>query len=558
MQTHKKTLVLGFDGIPWSFLEPLLQAGQTPTMQRLLAEGSHGTLAAPLPAWTPVAWASICTGKGPDKHGVFGLRWRKPDTPDLWPTTSDDRLGTPFWSYLNAAGVRVGLVNVPFTYPVTPIDGFMVAGFGTPAQADLFATPDDALQTIRTHYPNYRPMIDYSQGAPESTESMWQAEITLQREQVDVALMLAEQHDVDLLAINLMLFDHTDHFAQDIEWVEKAIRQTDADIARLIAGFEPENVMVVADHGARRISGEYLLYNWLLDHGYIAHKPRSADERSAALNHVLHGWLNSRGYTGGRETMRRAVLRRALMQLPDSVVGGVWRQLEAAYPSVRQYVAYSDALDAEESLLLPQSMHYGMLHYNTTRIGGVSAETRDAILHALKQHAADLRDPVSGAPIIEHVYSYAELYDAPKMPHAPDIILDCYTTQWGVRTAYRALAPASAHGRYFSEELDEIFALHSRDGLFVFAGVDFASSQLPKAYNVWDVTATLLNLYDIPIPDDFDSKAMRDTLRPQFAKATPLRAQPGDEVMAPAYNRSYSTTDQNELLAQMRALGYVE
>jgi predicted AlkP superfamily phosphohydrolase/phosphomutase len=41
----------------------------------------------------------------------------------------------PFWQRLNEAGLRVGLVNVPFTYPADSIDGFVVTGFGAPEQA---------------------------------------------------------------------------------------------------------------------------------------------------------------------------------------------------------------------------------------------------------------------------------------------------------------------------------------------------------------------------------------------------------------------------------------
>ena len=40
------------------------------------------------------------------------------------PVTPKDRKGIPFWKYLNKYGHKVGIVNIPTTYPADKVDGF--------------------------------------------------------------------------------------------------------------------------------------------------------------------------------------------------------------------------------------------------------------------------------------------------------------------------------------------------------------------------------------------------------------------------------------------------
>jgi predicted AlkP superfamily phosphohydrolase/phosphomutase len=149
-----RTLVVGLDAACWAYVNPLLEAGRLPALQRLMSEGTSGTLHSTLPALTPTAWASIITGKNPGKHGVFDMLWRRPGAYDFQPTSGAVRVGTPFWKRLNERGIRVGLVSVPFTYPPEEIDGFVVCGFGAPESAVDIAAPAGARTWIDAHFNN--------------------------------------------------------------------------------------------------------------------------------------------------------------------------------------------------------------------------------------------------------------------------------------------------------------------------------------------------------------------------------------------------------------------
>lgn len=216
-----------------------------------------------MPPWTPTAWSSLVTAKNPGKHGVFDMLWRKPGDYEFKPTNAPIRQGTPFWQYLNEAGIRVGLVNVPFTHPPTPIEGFMLCGFGTPDSVRDLTWPPEALAWLEDCFGPYHPVVSTEvlrSGRPEeilATEKRHQAYL------VEAAAAMAEQYQVDVLVINLMLTDHANHKMPTMELVQEAYLQSDADLAALLSSFQPDNVLLISDHGSSRLKGDFLLNVWL-------------------------------------------------------------------------------------------------------------------------------------------------------------------------------------------------------------------------------------------------------------------------------------------------------
>ena len=93
----ERLLLLGWGGADWTMIQPLLDAGELPHPERLINEGTMGTLASLRPVVPSMLWTSMVTGKRADHHGVFGamsfgpmasvcVRWRaRPGVWPLWP-----------------------------------------------------------------------------------------------------------------------------------------------------------------------------------------------------------------------------------------------------------------------------------------------------------------------------------------------------------------------------------------------------------------------------------------------------------------------------------------
>ena len=561
MANRKKTLVVGLDAVCWRYLNPLLEAGRVPTLQGLIDQGVSGKLISTMPAWTPVAWASIITGKNPGKHGVFDMMWRYPGSYAFTPTNNHLRLGTPFWEYLNREGFRSGLVNVPFTHPLDPLDGFAVAGFGTPESSQGLTYPRYLANQIEAEFGTFKPVVS-AKLFKSSPEIIFKAEREHQAEQVEMASKFSREFDVDVLAINLMLPDHANHYMPDMADVERAICESDKDLGKLIEAFKPDHIMVLSDHGSRRVKGDFLLYAWLRDNGYCVLEERGPAEREAALNWIIKQWIQSRTkMNGSSERALRFLLRTSLPRLPRSLAERFWDSAEGIIPFAREHVKFSEQLDFQKTKVFPGSSYAGLLFINLMGRepdGVVPAEERPALMEKLSASLNQLVNPDNDEPLFTSIYERENIYRGPALKYGPDLILDSYDSPWNILESLKRGARAEAiHDQYFVANSTN-YGWHSRDGIFIFSGPDFASGSFLADGHVMDIPATLLRLYGIPIPEDYDGRPMAEVFTPKFLEQNPAHTQPGDNQTEFALDTLYSEQESEQLVEQLRGLGYLE
>jgi predicted AlkP superfamily phosphohydrolase/phosphomutase len=109
----------------WDIIRPLLLRGQLPNMASLIKRGVYGklrTLGAPN---CPKVYAAVATSTPPEQNGVTGFI--------VGGQTANTHMlkQEPLWSTLSKNGVTVGMANVPATFPVMPVNGYMVSGMLT-------------------------------------------------------------------------------------------------------------------------------------------------------------------------------------------------------------------------------------------------------------------------------------------------------------------------------------------------------------------------------------------------------------------------------------------
>lgn len=560
-----KTLLVGLDAACWEYVEPLVRAGRMPTLQRLMSNGASGKLHSTLPAATPVAWSSIITGKNPGKHGIFDMMWRQPGSYNLSLTNNQGRRGRPFWQRLNEAGLRVGLVNVPFTYPPRPVNGFVVCGFGSPLSATDLTYPAGLQSQLQQRFGHFEPIVNpklFRKGRPAD---ILQAEIAHQKQLVEIACDLADDYQVDVLVINLMLPDHANHKMPEMAQVEEALCQSDRDAGRLIERFRPDNTLLISDHGSRRLQGDFLLHVWLRDNGYAVWEPRNPAGQQQALNWVIMEWLKkTKGLSGRPEQGSRWLMRQTLNRLPAK---GLWQWLEKSVPLAQDHVRWSGRLDYAQSSLFFGNRSSGLLYLNIAGrdpAGLIPADRVKAFVEKLASQLTNITDP-DGRPVLAGLYPKEQLYHGPALPQAPDLILDIYQSPWNTITAYRRQAIAESRGVALSAMQRPYFAAnrnnygwHSRDGIFAFSGPAFSSGRNQLKGHVMDIPATLLYLHNLPIPDDYDGQVMVDSLRPGHLANQPITHQPGETGEEDTLPLTYSDNESEELVSHLRALGYVD
>jgi len=145
----RRVVMLLLDGVSLEYIWPQAAAGRLPNFARLLDTGATLDLATVRPTGPGPVWASVATGLYPDKTGVRSgahyTAWNAPQPVDLLPdhcfshalvhlgavrqvpSTSEAWRARPLWSLLSDAGIRVGVVRWPLTYPAPAVDGFVVS-----------------------------------------------------------------------------------------------------------------------------------------------------------------------------------------------------------------------------------------------------------------------------------------------------------------------------------------------------------------------------------------------------------------------------------------------
>lgn len=533
-----------------------------PRLRQLLDSGAWGSMRSTVPPWTPTAWATLVTGKNPGKHGVFGMLWRRPGTYQFAPTSGKLRTGTPFWKRLNACGIKVGLVNIPFTYPPDPMDGFVVAGFGSPETASDVTYPPELTTFIEQRWGKYEPVVDARFLQTAQPDDILAKEKAHQRLQVEIATDLADRYQVDVLVINLMLTDHANHKMPRMEQVWDAYRQADKDLAELIDAYRPDNVMLISDHGSSRLKGDFLLNAWLRDQGYYVQMENDASGRSAALNWILMRWLRRiRGWKGLGELIVRVSIRETLFKLPRRMRDDFWRRLEKDIPFASEHVLLSHLPDYKRTQVFPGSAFAGLLYLNVIgreTTGVVPPEDRQRLAAEIAGKLREIKEPDTGRPLFANVYTAEELYTGPATANAPDLILDSYGMDWNVRSGKHTLSDGPTRDRYFvTSDNGRDFGWHSSEGIFVFAGVDFTPGQVSGGGDLVDVPATLLHLYDVPVPEDYDGRVLTELVAAEFA-GRPIETQPGDDLEPETMRESLTEDEAAEVLSHLRALGYVD
>jgi tetratricopeptide (TPR) repeat protein len=131
----QKCILIGWAGVDWPLLSPLIDAGRLPQLARLVERGAMGDLAPTGPLLPALQWTSMATGLTADRHGHLSEHEPDPISGGLRPIGTRSRLAPALWNMLERAGLRAHVVNWPATHPAEAISGVFVSDFHARASA---------------------------------------------------------------------------------------------------------------------------------------------------------------------------------------------------------------------------------------------------------------------------------------------------------------------------------------------------------------------------------------------------------------------------------------
>ncbi len=120
-----RVVVVGVNGMELDVIRPLLLKGEMPNLASVIKKGAYGKLRTVNAPNCPRVYSTISTGTKPEEHGVTGFL--------VGGITANSNMlkQEPIWSILTKNDVSVGMANVPATFPVMPVKGYMISGMLT-------------------------------------------------------------------------------------------------------------------------------------------------------------------------------------------------------------------------------------------------------------------------------------------------------------------------------------------------------------------------------------------------------------------------------------------
>ena len=534
-----KLIVVGLDAATFDVIDPLVDAGDLPNLGGLLRRGARGTLRSTTHPLTPLAWTTMVTGVNAGKHGIWDFSERDASGYGLQVVNGSRSRAPALWTRLSQAGRRVGIVNVPFSWPAPDVNGFALAGIDAAAREDGMTSPRELVHELQDRFG--RLLLDHS--FPVDANGRLDLGLVRRACEQKVAIVdwLAERYEPELLFVVFMAADHVHHLAWP-DWEERgressvaeAYRILDASLGELLkrAG-EDTNVLVVSDHGGGSLQGVVNLNAWLAEQGYLAY--------------------TENGASNGGGAHRLFELRR---KLPKE-----WRySLKQRLPWLRER-AYRLQAPTVVDWGRTRAFAYGIFGNVVLNVAGREragivepGEEYERLRDELRERLLDLRSP-EDEPIVAAVHRREDLYAGPELDKIPDLVVEFRDYAWlgkGNLTERKATFEDAISIRAHPDQ--RYAGGHRQDGIFVLAGPAARSGAELAGAGIADVAPTVMYLLGEAVPASFEGRLLAEALQHSLLDERPPEFD-DEEAAAPIVAEHESPREVEE---RLRSLGYLE
>jgi predicted AlkP superfamily phosphohydrolase/phosphomutase len=456
----RKAMIVGLDcAEPSLVLERWRE--RLPVLSGLMEGGVSGRLVSVVPPITVPAWSCMMASRTPGDLGVYGFRNRADHTYDGAFIADGSAIHAPrLWDLVGRAGGSSIVLGVPGTYPPRPLRGALVSCFLTPSLASRYTYPPALRDEVEEVVGEY--LFDCTNFRTEDKDDLLQQIYTMTDRRFRLAEHLLETRPWQLFALVEMGTDRIHHGFwkfMDPEHrkhepgnrYEGAILEyyehLDGLVGRLLGHADDETlVLVVSDHGAKRLDGGIRVNEWLRREGLlttIASPNGVCSPRDAGID-----WARTTAWGEGGYYAR------------------VFLNVAGREPE-----------------------------------GTIAPGDYEAVRDDLAQRLAAIPDD-EGRPLATRVYRPEELY--PRVEGvAPDLIVIFGDLLWrsvgtiggdeGVHTLENDTGPDDAN--------------HAQDGLLIAAGAGVTARGTLDAH-LLDVAPTVLELLGLPVPDDMRGRSL--------------------------------------------------
>lgn len=308
----KRVLVVGLD-----CADPSLVFDQfhddLPNLNALARQGLYGSLESSIPCITVPAWSSMLSGCDPGELGIYGFRNRR-DYSYSQMTTADSHAvrARRVWDYATEAGLDSLVIGVPQTYPVKPLQGHLVSSFLTPGIDSAFTYPAVFKQEVLSVTPDYQFDVknfrtNDKQQLLQRIYDMTDVQLTLLKHSLhnkpwDFAIYV----NIGTDRIHHGFWRYHDPLHRFHEpgnpfqhTIRDYYRMLDMEIGNILERLDDAAVLIVSDHGVKRMDGGICVNEWLWQNGWLSLVKPPETGVITPFDNLQVDWSQTRAWASG-------------------------------------------------------------------------------------------------------------------------------------------------------------------------------------------------------------------------------------------------------------------
>jgi predicted AlkP superfamily phosphohydrolase/phosphomutase len=286
-KTKRRVLVIGLDCVAPELVFDRFR-DDLPNIRALIESSTHGRLESAIPPITVPAWASMMTSKDPGRLGFYGFRNRTDRSYSKMGIVNSQMVReAAVWDIVSRAGGKVVVMGVPPAYPPKPVNGVAVGCFLTPSTEGTYTYPANIKWEIADTVGEY--LVDVPDFRTEEKDRLLNDIYRMTERRFALARHFLETRDWDFFMLVEMGTDRIHHgfwhfmdpehpkyepgrFSEAIRAYYKTV---DGEVGSLLRRIDDDTaVLVVSDHGAKRMDGGVCINEWLIREGLLTIKAK--------------------------------------------------------------------------------------------------------------------------------------------------------------------------------------------------------------------------------------------------------------------------------------------
>ncbi|MBD3287660.1 hypothetical protein GF337_02550, partial [candidate division KSB1 bacterium] len=431
MASKKRVLIIGLDGINLEIIEPLIRDKKVPVLEKLLSRSAFSTISSVLPVNAAAAWTSLLTGKNSGKHNIYEFYDKTNGSYHRNIISSSGVTSKRVWDILGDHDLKSIVMNIPVTYPPSPVNGIMVSGMLTKPDSN-FTYPENLTEELRSkkyiidlfgHYRN--TLTDYMELAFQTI---------IYRQQAFLDLIKKNEWDFAALA-----FTTIDRLQQTI-WqqksqIEKLFIKLDELIGEILTETDDGNtyVMLLSNYGYRDVTKKFFVNEWLSDLGLLS---KNISTGKASIPNLIEDYFDFRkqkprliphflAKTGITKDNIRSVLPEFVCEMLKKRMPARIRKI---FPKENLVINW----DKTKAYFPSEYVHGIRINLKGREPNGIVEPgwKYDHLCETIISELNRLKDPHTFENIVERVHRREEIFTGQNCENAPDIIFVLRDTRY--------------------------------------------------------------------------------------------------------------------------------